>query len=637
MTREEHLKFCKKCLNRKMDLKTGIICNLTQEKADFENECSNFQIDESVKEPESIVEEDVIVPGNSTTNIDDNIIEKLRSHQDFYYGTLGGILAMIVGAVIWAVITVATKYQIGYMAIGVGLLVGFTIQFFGAGIDKKFGILGAVLSLGGCLLGNLFSQVGFIANEQSLGYFETLTYLDFNLAIGILTESFRPMDVVFYGIAVYEGYKFAFRRISVKLLSDLKSGKQEGYPANQKFRMPLAVSCVIIISVMVFSLMRGVNGHKTYYYENGKVMSEGELHRSKEQGKWTYYYENGQVQLEGYYQKGNPDSLWTWYDELGQITKSGSYKNGIEDGIWISYFSNGKMSDSGSYVSSRMNGFWKYWYESGAIYQTGYFHRNAQDSIWKTYYENGQLSSMGNMDKGELVGKWVDYYENGQIAKESYVDDSTRLRTNNFWNSKGKQIIKNGNGVFKSYADNGQLIEIGTIEEGLRKGLWKTYYNSGTQKEEIQYVGDYAEVKNCWDKDGTQTITDGNGILTNYYLDSESVLEKGELINGRREGLWRTFYYDSQEVYQESNYTKGELSGSYVMYFQTGQICSKGEMINGVNEGEWEWYHENGNLSSVASFKNGKKQGKQTLWSETGELTKEEYYENGEMVDEIYL
>ena len=123
----------------------------------------------------------VIESSNSTILMDDEIIQKLRSHQDFYYGIFGGLLAMILGAIIWAIITVATEYQIGYMAIGVGLLVGFTVQFFGAGIDKKFGYLGATLSLLGCMLGNLLSQVGFIANEQSLGYYETLTYLNLNL------------------------------------------------------------------------------------------------------------------------------------------------------------------------------------------------------------------------------------------------------------------------------------------------------------------------------------------------------------------------------------------------------------------------------------------------------------------------
>jgi len=46
MTLEERLNFCKICTNRKVDLKVGLICNLTNEKPVFENNCKFFIIDE---------------------------------------------------------------------------------------------------------------------------------------------------------------------------------------------------------------------------------------------------------------------------------------------------------------------------------------------------------------------------------------------------------------------------------------------------------------------------------------------------------------------------------------------------------------------------------------------------------------
>lgn len=46
MTLEERLNFCKICTNRKVDLKVGLICNLTNEKPVFENNCEFFIIDE---------------------------------------------------------------------------------------------------------------------------------------------------------------------------------------------------------------------------------------------------------------------------------------------------------------------------------------------------------------------------------------------------------------------------------------------------------------------------------------------------------------------------------------------------------------------------------------------------------------
>ena len=48
MTREEQLKFCSVCNHRKMDMKHGMLCGLTNAKADFDTACPNY--DEDAKE-----------------------------------------------------------------------------------------------------------------------------------------------------------------------------------------------------------------------------------------------------------------------------------------------------------------------------------------------------------------------------------------------------------------------------------------------------------------------------------------------------------------------------------------------------------------------------------------------------------
>lgn len=100
------------------------------------------------------------------------------------------------------------------MAIAVGFIVGYSVRYLGKGIDQVYGIMGAGLALLGCLLGNFFSLVGFAANAENLGYLETLSSIDYSLIPTIMTETFNPMDLLFYGFAVYEGYKFSFRPIT---------------------------------------------------------------------------------------------------------------------------------------------------------------------------------------------------------------------------------------------------------------------------------------------------------------------------------------------------------------------------------------------------------------------------------------
>lgn len=51
MNRDEQLVFCKKCVNQKLDLQEGLICTLTNRKADFVGSCPDFIIDkQKVKE-----------------------------------------------------------------------------------------------------------------------------------------------------------------------------------------------------------------------------------------------------------------------------------------------------------------------------------------------------------------------------------------------------------------------------------------------------------------------------------------------------------------------------------------------------------------------------------------------------------
>lgn len=47
MDRTKQLEYCKKCTKQKFDLRQGIICSLTNQKADFESECEHFEIDKA--------------------------------------------------------------------------------------------------------------------------------------------------------------------------------------------------------------------------------------------------------------------------------------------------------------------------------------------------------------------------------------------------------------------------------------------------------------------------------------------------------------------------------------------------------------------------------------------------------------
>ena len=55
MTRKEQLEICSLCKNKKMDMQQGMLCGLTNAKADFEYTCPNY--DDDVEESDDIEEE----------------------------------------------------------------------------------------------------------------------------------------------------------------------------------------------------------------------------------------------------------------------------------------------------------------------------------------------------------------------------------------------------------------------------------------------------------------------------------------------------------------------------------------------------------------------------------------------------
>ena len=143
-----------------------------------------------------------------------SLIAGIRAEQNLTMGAVAGAGAAVVGAIVWAMITVLTGYQIGWMAIGVGCLVGGAVRVVGKGIDKPFGIAGGVLSILACVLGNLLSFCAFEAYQNGIPVTAILTHLDITAIPSVMAERFHPMDLLFYGLAVSIGYRLSFRNVT---------------------------------------------------------------------------------------------------------------------------------------------------------------------------------------------------------------------------------------------------------------------------------------------------------------------------------------------------------------------------------------------------------------------------------------
>lgn len=151
-------------------------------------------------------------PAASSPETFETLREPVPAAENLLLGTIAGAIGMAVGTAIWVGVTVATNYQIGYMAVGVGFLVGITMRFAGHGRSQAFAAIGAGLSLLGCALGNLFTGCVLVAREFEMPFGNVVANLDLETVQSIMSTMFSPMDILFYALGAWAGWKYSVIR-----------------------------------------------------------------------------------------------------------------------------------------------------------------------------------------------------------------------------------------------------------------------------------------------------------------------------------------------------------------------------------------------------------------------------------------
>jgi hypothetical protein len=140
----------------------------------------------------------------------------IERNQRLAPGIAAGLVAALSGVLIWALLTWLINFENVWMAVGVGIAIGYAVRAAGKGVDRVFGLVGAALALGAGLFGTLLATCLVAARQQGVSFFSLLSALTPSAAASLLKETFGLLDLMFLVIAAYEGYRFSFADFSDK-------------------------------------------------------------------------------------------------------------------------------------------------------------------------------------------------------------------------------------------------------------------------------------------------------------------------------------------------------------------------------------------------------------------------------------
>ncbi|MGC5775761.1 hypothetical protein J4O75_25950 [Paenibacillus pabuli] len=140
---------------------------------------------------------------------------------------IGGLVAAIVGGIVWAVIAALTERELGLIAIVIGALTGYAVVLFSnKQIATVHKVIAVIFALIGILLGKYLTVVYFTSELFSDAGMMDLVF-DGEMVSAFaetITDYFsEPMDLLFIVLAIVSAWQIPGRMARTSLASDASS------------------------------------------------------------------------------------------------------------------------------------------------------------------------------------------------------------------------------------------------------------------------------------------------------------------------------------------------------------------------------------------------------------------------------
>ena len=133
----------------------------------------------------------------------------------FIMGAIGGLLAAIVGGLVWGLVMFFLDYELGILAWGIGVFAGYAVgRLSQNGRGFLFQIIAIASGLFGIFFGKYFgfflTAYRYYSDEMGVITSQDLPNLSIDVLIIMISnwsELFNAYDILFIGLAVYYAWK----------------------------------------------------------------------------------------------------------------------------------------------------------------------------------------------------------------------------------------------------------------------------------------------------------------------------------------------------------------------------------------------------------------------------------------------
>lgn len=369
------------------------------------------------------------------------------------------------------------------------------------------------------------------------------------------------------------------------------------------------------------------NAYNKFYFENGKISSEGTMRDGKPDGYWKTYSQSGTLKSEGNRKNFQLDSVWKFYNEQGKLAFEFNYNDGKKTGLKKTYDTKtGTLATAENFENDVKQGSTINYYKDGKVKQVIPFISGKEEGqgfelspdstiVTLTHYKMGFVQHEEKInrkdDKGFKQGMWKEFYPTGVVKTEvNFSDDKM-------------------NGYFKEYSLKGSLLNTTKYMNGViqpnapelaKLDVKTTYYDNGSVKFTATYKDGVAEgIQREFSPEGNVI---GAKVYVEGVLTGEGILDTA----GRQQGVWKE-YHPNGELKSQGEYVNGKRIGDWSFYHPNKKVEQKGKYDKkGRAQGPWKWYYESGNILREENYRNDLLDGTMTEYSDSGKvITKGEF------------